>query len=272
MEFLNTMQTKLILLLVLLLNTAQSSAENLEVGFIYVGETNSSAYLGVLQGLEEANLQGQFLGQTYTLIESTVDNLNEDLSDSVIAVISATDKQGLKRLSEKLANMAVLNVRLDDDALRLECTPNQLHIIPSRQMKADAQAQWLSKEPGSQAVGQAWHHTFVKFAARDLNKRYKKTHGVEMDDMAWAGWAAIKMISDTVARENMTDPAAMLNYLKSDLVFDGQKGINMTFRATGQLRQPILIVENDTILTEAPVRGVANPPTLESLGITDCPK
>ena len=44
----------------------------------------------------------------------------------------------------------------------------------------------------------------------------------------------------------------------------------MNFRKNGQLRQLILLVENDKIITEAPVRGVAKPPTLDSLGILDC--
>ena len=61
-----------------------------------------------------------------------------------------------------------------------------------------------------------------------------------------------------------------VNNLKNELTFDGQKGSNMNFRKNGQLRQLILLVENDKIITEAPVRGVAKPPTLDSLGILDC--
>ena len=64
----------------------------------------------------------------------------------------------------------------------------------------------------------------------------------------------------------------MLTYLTTTLTFDGQKGSNMNFRETGQLRQPILLVENDKIVAEAPVRGVAKPPTLDSLGILSCEK
>lgn len=62
----------------------------------------------------------------------------------------------------------------------------------------------------------------------------------------------------------------MLHYLKTELSFDGQKGSNMTFRETGQLRQLLLIVEDNKIATEAPVRGVAKPPTLDSLGTLNC--
>jgi len=46
----------------------------------------------------------------------------------------------------------------------------------------------------------------------------------------------------------------------------------MNFRETGQLRQPILLVEGDKIVAEAPVRGIAKPPTLDSLGLLSCEK
>lgn len=46
----------------------------------------------------------------------------------------------------------------------------------------------------------------------------------------------------------------------------------LKFRATGQLRQPLLITENDVLVGEAPVRGVANIEDLGSLGINECPR
>ena len=93
-----------------------------------------------------------------------------------------------------------------------------------------------------------------------------------MDDYAWAGWAAVKMTSDSVARENISDAKHMLTYLKTNLSFDGQKGSDMNFRETGQLRQLMILVEDGKIVAEAPVRGVAKPPTLDSLGLLNCEK
>ena len=45
----------------------------------------------------------------------------------------------------------------------------------------------------------------------------------------------------------------------------------LNFRATGQLRQPLLITENDVLVGEAPMRGVANIEDLDRLGINECP-
>ena len=44
----------------------------------------------------------------------------------------------------------------------------------------------------------AWHPKFVRYAARDLNKRFLRVQGVAMDDDAWAGWAAIRMVAEGV--------------------------------------------------------------------------
>ena len=262
----------LCILIVTFLASTGVMAEIIEVNFAYVGQNDHAALLGVKQGLAESNLQGQFLNQKYNLdIISTDDAATHDFS-GYIAVLTAVDIDTFTKLSENLSDIPVFNLTIGDDNLRTACINNALHIIPSARMKADAIAQWKKKEAGSHANAQAWHPDFVKFAARDLNKRFKKKNKTEMNDHSWAGWAAVKMTSDSVARTKITDPAELLNYLKSKLTFDGQKGSNMNFRETGQLRQLILLVENEKIVAEAPVRGIAKPPTLDSLGISSCEK
>ncbi|MCY4281483.1 MAG: hypothetical protein OXE03_00980, partial [Gammaproteobacteria bacterium] len=64
---------------------------------------------------------------------------------------------------------------------------------------------------------------------------------------------------------------AMLEFLKGDLGFDGQKGLGLDFRNTGQLRQLLLISDADgKLLGEAPVRGVVEPDDMDSLGLASC--
>jgi len=248
------------------------SAETLELGFAYIGPESHSGLLGVKQGLAEANVQGQFLGQKYRLDMMTIEDADTKDFSSYIAVIAIVEYKDFIKLSDTLVNTPLFNISIEDDSLRTACLPNALHAIPSMSMKADAVIQWKQKNPDSNAQAQAWHGDFVKFAARDLNKRFKKKQHSTMDDTAWAGWAAVKMTSDSVARENISDAKQMLKHLKTNLSFDGQKGSDMNFRDTGQLRQLILLVEDDKIVGEAPVRGVAKPPTLDSLGLLNCEK
>jgi hypothetical protein len=243
-------------------------AEVLDVTIHYVGPTEGSVWLGMQQGMDEANIQGEFLGQTYTIKPVTVDEL-ADL-ENVTALLLSSDAETVKKvaMTEKFKSVPVFNLTSDDDKLRAMCVPNLLNITASQQMKQDALAQWQAKNPDSKAHVQGWHETFKKFAASQLNIRFKKAHGVIMDDDAWAGWAAMKLISDTVARIQSVDAGKMLNFLKNDIAFDGQKGAGATFRETGQLRQLVLLIENNKIVAEAPLRGVKG--GLDSLGLLSC--
>ena len=263
--------TKLTLLCyILILPLVTTAQAQIEIIFAYVGDSKHSAFTGVEQGLSEANLQGQFLGQTYSVeVFSEISELPAE-GNRFVAFLSALDSENLRSLADNKKFTPILNLTARDNELRSQCMANSLHIIPSQKMLDDAAAQWQTKHENAQVEGSAWHQDFVKFAARDLNKRYRKKFDRGMDDFAWAGWAAVKMISDTVARESIRDSVKMLNELKTNLAFDGQKGMEMNFRHTGQLRQPVLLSNNGKLLGEAPVRGVSG--DIDSLGIAACNK
>jgi hypothetical protein len=251
-----------------------AAAEPEPVRIAYVGDRSHTAWLGVSQGLEEANLQGRFLGKSYELdVVDPAGAAGADLSP-FIAVVVAADAAVLTALAEAHPRLPVFNVSVEDDGLRAACIPSLLHVLPSAAMKRDAVAQWQVKNPGAKVAAAAWHPHFEKFAARDLNKRFRAAFDRPMDDYAWAGWAAVKMTTDMVVRTDVTTGAELLDHLRTRLAFDGQKGADMSFRPTGQLRQPLLIVdENGGLLGEAPVRGVAPSDTaLDSLGMIECNK
>ena len=243
-------------------------AETINVKFLYVGPTEGSAWLGVQQGLKEANIQGQFLGQAYSLQVVTVDDLKQTGSETAVVLAASADEVLAIASMTELASMPVFNLISDADKLRSACLPNLLNIPPSQRMKHDAVAQWHKKHPDVEVTGQGWHADFHKFAARELNSRFKKANVVAMDDDSWSGWATIKMLSDSVARSQITAPDKMLVYLKNEMEFDGQKGVGATFRDTGQLRQLVLLVENGKLIAEAPVRGSKG--GLDGLGLPSC--
>jgi hypothetical protein len=244
-----------------------------EVRAVYVGAAEGSVWRGVLLGQHEANILGRFTGQTYAVQQIPPEELvGKELTPLPAVVLAATDAETLHKLSAMFApaDVAVFNLTRDDDALRQACLPNLLHTPPSARMKADAVAQWQKKHAGATVEAWAWHPDFVKYAARDLNKRFRELHHVPMDSDAWAGWTALKMVSETIARTQTTAPARILAYLRQNLEFDGQKGVQHTFRDTGQLRQPLLIVQDGEVVGEAPVRGVADIADLDSLGLVSC--
>ncbi|EMR13239.1 hypothetical protein MPL1_06074 [Methylophaga lonarensis MPL] len=248
-----------------LLIPAATMADVLEVTLHYAGPESGSAWKGVQQGVDEANLQGQFLGQNYQIQVVNPDDI--DSIEDITVLLMATDEETMLNIAqhERLSNVAVFNLTSGSDALREACQPNLLSTIVSDSMKQDALAQWQERNPDTPVSAQAWHEDFEKFAARQLNNRFSRAHGVPMDDEAWAGWAASKMVTDSIARTQNLDSSDMLTYLKTEIAFDGQKGDGMTFRENGQLRQIILLIdEANEIVAEAPLRGVSG--GLDSLG------
>lgn len=238
-------------------------ADTLEVTLAFIGPDRGSARQGAQQGLAEAQAQGEFLGQHYVLATGATRD-----ATAFVADVPPTELLALARAHP---GIPVLNVGSDDDAVRRTCLPNLLHVLPSREMRAAAEAQWAAARPGEPpATARAWHPSFEKYAAAQLNKRYRETFAAAMDDAAWAGWAAVKLVSDTVAREQSAQPGTVLEALRERLAFDGQKGVDLDFRKDGQLRQPLLLVRDDVIVEEAPVRGVADVEDLDSLGRVEC--
>jgi hypothetical protein len=233
----------------------------LEVPIAFVGPTDGTAWRGARQGLDEAQLQGEFLGQRYRL---------DAAPEQAVALVAALSAGELRALAEAHPGLPVLNVAAADDALREQCIPNLFHVLPSARMANDAVAQWKRAHPEAEVHARAWHPDFEKYAASQLNKRYSEQFEAPMDDQAWAGWAAVKLLSDTVAREQSATPAILLDALHSRLAFDGQKGVDMSFREDGQLRQPLLLVAGARLVGEAPVRGVVDIEDLDSLGPSRC--
>lgn len=259
-----------IALLAALLTSPSWAATPVTVRIAFIGTADGDAHAGAQQGIKEANAQGKFLGLNYELVASA--DAEAARAAKASAVVADADAATLPVIAAAAPELPVLNVRAEDDALRTQCVSNLFHTIPSQAMRSDALAQWHKKQPGSQAAAFAWHASAELYAGSQLNKRYSDASGRAMNDTAWAAWAAVKLVSDTVARLHAAAPAGLLGALRKDLAFDGQKGVDMSFRANGQLRQPLVLVENGKIVGEAPVRGIAPNGDLDSLGNTACAK
>ncbi len=238
-----------------------------EFRLAYVGPTASRALHGLQLGTDESNRQGEFLGVRLAL---TIVQEGSIPGDAIAVFADSEGEEGeIIELAKTAGDRAVFNLSDETDALRSACLENVLHIIPSARMKSDAVAQWVSRNPGSGVSAAAWHAGAVKFAARDLNNRYRERFGVDMDPQAWAGWFAARAVGDTLMREPGADAASLLRLLKEADGLDGQKGDPHSFRKSGQLRQPLVLVGSaGELVGEAPVRGAAG--GLDSLGTSPC--
>lgn len=268
--------TRLFAPLATLLVLNAQAAEGLTVRMLLVTpdeEAYASHINGAILGQTEGNIQGRFLGIDYQLDEVSAAS-GAVAREGISAVIVAAPFDQLLQVYETYAEsgVPVFNIALQNNGLRQICRQGLYHTPPSDRMLADAEAQWAKANDGARATALAWHPAFVKFAGRDLNKRYTEQFGLPMDSAAWAGWAATRIVAEAVVRTSSNEGPVLDAYIRENLGFDGQKGLAQTFRNNGQLRQPLLLQDAEgELLGEAPVRGaVADTNDLDSLGIPDC--
>ncbi len=238
----------------------------LTINIAYFGESDSSSALGVILGIDESNLQGEFMGQKYVGKTYKPVDLIPVKNPKPSAILVDADVESLRILSQLNPDVPIFNLTERHDILRHLCLPNVLHVSPSEKMIEDAQKQWKEKHPESKAMAQSWHPEYKRYASGNLSNRFRRVAMRKMDDASWAGWAAVRMVAEAVVRTESSEPKVLLDYLKNDLVFDGNKGVKMSFRGNGQLRQRLFMVENGKVVGEAPVAGVVNPADLDTLG------
>lgn len=119
-------------------------------------------------------------------------------------------------------------------------------------------------------VPRAWHWTFERYGAPQLNQRFRRLAGRDMTSEDWAAWAAVRSIVDAVSAAGSADPEAVRAALiASDLSVDLYKGVRGNFRDwDGQLRQPILLTTHNAVIAVAPLEGFEHQyDTLDTLGI-----
>jgi ABC-type branched-subunit amino acid transport system substrate-binding protein len=249
---------------------ALASAQEKKI--VFLGDpTDEETRTAIAAGVDEAERQAGFLGIDYLFVVARPGEAAEH--DDALAVIVAGSPAETLAAADALAeaHVPVFNVSSGDDRLRTQCRANLFHVVPSDKMLADAAAQWLQANPDAKNVeAHAWHEDFVKFSARELNRRWRETTERPMSDRDWAIWAAYKLVSDAVANNPDAGPEQLIAYFREEMEFDAVKGVYATFRQTGQLRQPLLVVVDGELEGEAPVRGVTDSEDLDSLGAQEC--
>ncbi|MCH8237609.1 MAG: amino acid ABC transporter substrate-binding protein [Proteobacteria bacterium] len=118
-------------------------------------------------------------------------------------------------------------------------------------------------------IADAWHWTWERHGAPQLNQRFEKLAKRRMDGADWAAWAAVKVVVEAVVRTRSTDVMAVAAYLKGDaLTLDGYKGNPSSFRPwDNQLRQPILLHTANAVAARAPIKGFLHPAeNMDTLG------
>ncbi len=106
-------------------------------------------------------------------------------------------------------------------------------------------------------VAGAWHWTWERHGAPQLNQRFDRRAKRRMAAEDWAAWAAVRSVVEAIARSGSTDPAALRAFLTSeDARLDLYKGVPGSFRSwDNQLRQSILLHTHNAVTARAPIEG-----------------
>lgn len=116
----------------------------------------------------------------------------------------------------------------------------------------------------------AWHWSWERHGAPQLNQRFDRTAKRRMTGTDWAAWMAVRVVIEAAARTASAEIERLASYIRDEaLSLDGYKGTPGSFRAwDNQLRQPILLHSQDAVIARAPIEGFLHPTSyLDTLGV-----
>lgn len=116
----------------------------------------------------------------------------------------------------------------------------------------------------------AWHWTWERHGAPQLNQRFDRIAKRTMRSTDFAAWAAVRSTIEAVVRTKSTDVVEIRAFLTSGaLTFDAYKGVPASFRPWDhQLRQPILLHTANAVIARAPFEGFLHEKNnLDTLGV-----
>ena len=121
-------------------------------------------------------------------------------------------------------------------------------------------------------IAKAWHWSYLRHGAPQLNGRFERMHNRRMESRDWAAWISIKTIVESILRIQNTSNKNIIEYLQgSNFQVDGSKGIGLNFKKKiNQLRQPILLISANNWTTKvAPLKEFNDSENnLNTLGIS----
>lgn len=118
----------------------------------------------------------------------------------------------------------------------------------------------------------AWHWSWERHGAPQLNKRFEKKAKRAMTAPDWAAWIGVKAIAGAIQDTKSTDFDTLIKHITNPkTVLDSFKGHAANFRTWNrQLRQPLLLHSDTWVVERAPLKGFLHQKNnLDTLGLDE---
>jgi ABC transporter substrate binding protein (PQQ-dependent alcohol dehydrogenase system) len=116
----------------------------------------------------------------------------------------------------------------------------------------------------------AWARPFEQWGATQLQNRFRRQFQRWMTDRDYAGWMAVRAVGEAATRAHTSEQDQIAQFIRSDkFKLAAFKGVELSFRSwDGQLRQPILLADADSLVSVSPQPGFLHQfSELDTLGI-----
>ena len=216
------------------------------------------ALAGIRMGIDESARTATLLGHTIALRERAGTGFTDAraLAAETIVVLTglAPGTSAELGMMGGMVGVPIVDVLEEEDSAKElvrspempPCRPWLFHIAPGHPRRHAALGAADSSGGAQAAAGEvvAWDPTLERYGAAQLNDRYRARTGQAMDEAAWCGWAAMKIVGDTALRLAMSGAltATALGDAMRRGRFDTHKGQVLTFEpCTQRLRQPVWV-------------------------------
>jgi ABC transporter substrate binding protein (PQQ-dependent alcohol dehydrogenase system) len=118
----------------------------------------------------------------------------------------------------------------------------------------------------------AWHRTHEAWGALQLQNRFREQTGRWMTELDYGAWLAMRAIGEAATRTRSIELEPLRTFLLSEqFSLAGFKGVPLSFRRWDhQLRQPILLAADRSLVAVAPIEGFLHPKNeLDTLGFDE---
>lgn len=106
-------------------------------------------------------------------------------------------------------------------------------------------------------VPTSWHRAHEQWGAAQLQSRFLKAFKRWMNPTDYHAWMAVRAVGEAATRSRSVNSQDIADYIRGDeFGLPGFKGQALTFRRwNGQLRQPILLVAPNALVSVSPQKG-----------------